>query len=121
MMDMANLSDVSTTNSSAGKTIGELIIRVAIAGSLIFPLLALTVVLIVRIGFLRCIIGTSPIIILLKTFDVKIAALDKHIDIKNIISAIFAPVITVLALSMSLLFMTALMSTYKSNDPSLNQ
>ena len=121
MMDMANLSDVSTTNGTMGKSIWELIIRVAIAWGLLFPLLALTLVLIIRIGFLRCIIGTSPIIILLKVFKIPIKALDSHIDIKNIISAIFAPVITVLALSMSLLFMTALISTYKSNDPSLNQ
>ena len=121
MMDMANLSDVSTTNGTMGKSIWELIIRVAIAWGLVFPLLALTLVLIIRIGFLRCIIGTSPIIILLKVFKIPIKALDSHIDIKNIISAIFAPVITVLALSMSLLFMTALISTYKSNDPALNQ
>ena len=127
MMDMANLSDVSTTNGTMGKSIGELIIRVAIAWGLLFPLLALTLVLITRIGFLRCIIGTSPIIILLEVFKVKIPSggwkfdLGKRLSIGNIVKAIFAPVITVLALSMSLLFMTALMSTYKSNDPSLNQ
>lgn len=116
MMDFANLTDTSNANGSMGKGIGELIIRTGVAAGLLFPLLALTIVLMIRIWFLRCIIGASPLIILIKVFDLwgKTWDIGKHIDIKNILSAIFAPVITVFALSMGLIFMSALQSTYKT-------
>ena len=122
LMDFANLSNITDTNGSVWKGIGEVILRTAIAAWLIFPLLALTVVLIIRIGFLRCIIATSPIIILIKSFDLwgKIGDIGKQIDIVNIIKVVFAPVITVFALSMGLIFLTALMSTYK-NTPEGSQ
>lgn len=116
MMDFANLTDTSNANGSERKGVGELIIRTAVAAGLLFPLLALTVVLIIRIGFLRCIIAASPLIILIKVFELwgKIGDIGKKIDITNILQAIFAPVITVFALSMGLIFMTALQSTYKT-------
>ena len=69
MLDFANLTDTSNANGSVGKGVGELIIRTAVAAGLIFPLLALTIVLIIRIGFLRCIIAASPLIILMYSFD----------------------------------------------------
>ena len=116
MLDFANLTDTSNANWSMWKGIGELIIRTAVAAGLIFPLLALTIVLMIRIGFLRMIIATSPLIILIKAFDLwgKIGNIGKQIDIMNIIKGIFAPVVTVFALSMWLIFMTALQSTYKT-------
>lgn len=112
MLDFANLTDSSNANGSMGKGIGELIIRTGVAAGLIFPLLALTIVLVIRIGFLRCIIAASPLIILAYIF--KWNVLKDQIDPINILRAIFAPVITVFALSMGLIFMTALQSTYKT-------
>jgi hypothetical protein len=49
MMDFANLTDTSNANGSMGKGIGELIIRTGVAAGLLFPLLALTIVLMIRI------------------------------------------------------------------------
>jgi len=119
LMDFANLSDTSNGNWTMWKWIAELVIRVWVAAGLLFPLIALTVVLLIRIGFLRCIIATSPLIILIKVFDLwgKMWSIAKQIDITNIIKAIFAPVVTVFALSIWLIFMTALMSTYKNSSP----
>ena len=119
LMDFANLSDTSNGNWTMWKWIAELVIRVWVAAGLLFPLIALTVVLLIRIWFLRCIIATSPLIILIKVFDLwgKMWSIAKQIDITNIIKAIFAPVVTVFALSIWLIFMTALMSTYKNSSP----
>lgn len=119
LLDFAQLSDATNTNwSSEWKWVGELMIRTAISAGLILPLLALTIVLVIRIGFLRCIIWASPLIVLIKSFDLgsKLWNLGKQIEIKNIISVIFAPVITVFALSICLVFMTTLISTYKPHD-----
>ena len=119
LLDFANLSDTTNTNGSVGKGIGELFLRTAIAAGLILPLLALTIVLMMRVGFLRCIIAASPIIVLATVFkkDIKLPGnLAKQADPMNIVKAIFAPVITVFALSISLVFMTALITTFKPKD-----
>lgn len=42
--------------------------------------------------------------------------LDKYLDLNNVFKLIFAPVITVAALSISLIFMTALINGFKSGD-----
>jgi len=112
MLDFANLTDTSNANWSERRGPGELIIRTSVAVGLLFPLIALTIVLIIRIGFLRCIIGASPLIILAYIF--KWGILKDQIDPVNILRAIFAPVITVFALSMGLIFMATLQATYKT-------
>ena len=42
--------------------------------------------------------------------------MDKYLDLSNVLKIIFAPVITVAALSISLIFMTALINGFKSGD-----
>lgn len=115
IMDFANLSDTDTNNSSLGKNTGNLMIRVGVAIGLIFPLIALTLVLFVRIGYLRVVIAASPILVLANVFkfDKKIG---DYFSINNIIRAIFAPVITVFALSISLIFMTTLSHSVNENN-----
>lgn len=42
--------------------------------------------------------------------------MDKHLEIGNVLKLIFAPVVTVAALSISLIFMTALITGLKPDD-----
>lgn len=81
-----------------------------------FPLLALAVVLIARIGVLWLYIVASPFIVIKSTFKLKLGeSLDKYLDINNVLGIVFAPVVTVAALSISLIFMTALVSGFSSS------
>lgn len=94
-----------------------MLIKAAFALMLLFPLIALAVVLIVRIGYLWIIIAASPFLILKKLFNDQFKDIAKNFSLENIISLVFSPVITVFALSISLIFMTTLIKSYSpSND-----
>lgn len=110
LLNFAQLTDTSTT--SIGETSWVFIIKTLVAVALFFPLLALAMVLIMRIGVLRLYIVASPFIVLKACFKdfIKMDKLDKYLDIKGVMWIIFAPVVTVAALSISLIFMTALVN-----------
>ena len=116
LLNFAQLTDTSVT--TIGETSGIFIIKTAVAIALFFPLLALAVVLIMRIGILRLYIVASPFIVLKACFKdfIKMEKLDKYLDIKGVIWIIFAPVVTVAALSISLIFMTALVNGFTSSS-----
>lgn len=117
LLNFSELADTNTTN--IWETSGIFLIKTLIAIALFFPLLALSVVLIARIGLLWLYIAASPFLILKKVFgDVipKIGEFDKHLELGNVIKLIFAPVVTVAALSISLIFMTALIEGFKTDD-----
>ncbi len=118
LLNFAELSDTSVTN--AWETSWIFIIKTGIAIALFFPLLALAVVLIARIGILWLYIAASPFLILKQVFGDIMPKLweklDEHLKLSNVISLIFAPVVTVAALSISLIFMTALINGFKSGD-----
>lgn len=123
LLNFAEISD--TWVSSFGKVSGEMIIRTAFALMLFFPLLALAVVLIIRIWFLWLVIAASPFVVLAETFKDTIKlpeALKKHFDLSNILSVIFAPVVTVFALSLAVIFITTLINTFtpKTATPNSN-
>jgi hypothetical protein len=118
LLNFSQISDTAIT--SLGAVSGEVIIKAAIAIALVIPLIALTVVLIMRIGFLWIVIAASPFLILKEVF--KIEALNKALDdigfkFSNIISVIFAPVITVFALSISLIFLSTLIKSFTPTTP----
>jgi hypothetical protein len=116
IMDFANLSDGNNHNSSIGKNVWSMLIRAGVAIGLVFPLIALAIVLFIRIWFLRAVIAASPILILANVFkDTLKIDLGKHFTIENILQAIFAPVITVFALSISMIFMTTLDNSLSAN------
>lgn len=123
LLNFAEISD--TGNDSFGKMSGEMIIRTAFALMLFFPLLALAVVLIIRVWFLRLVIAASPFIVLLETFketlklpkDMKIM---EHLKLGNIFSVIFAPVVTVFALSLAVIFITTLINTFTPKTTTTN-
>lgn len=117
IMDFANLSDGNSNTSSIWRNIWSMLIRTGVAVWLIFPLIALAVVLFIRIGFLRAVIAASPLLILVNVFkDTLKIDLGKHFTIENILKAIFAPVITVFALSISMIFMTTLSNSLSTNN-----
>jgi len=119
LLNFAQLTDTQTT--TLGETSGIFLIKSLVAIALFFPLLALAVVLVARIGLLRLYIAGSPFLIIKAVFDKLIPKdalgnLDKHLDIGNVMKLVFAPVITVAALSISLIFMTALINGFKSDN-----
>lgn len=113
LLNFAQLTDTNVTSLSESS--GIFIIKTGIAIALFFPLLALAAVLIARIALLWLFIIWSPFIIIKATFKdfPKMGKLDDYISIKSVMGIIFAPVVTVAALSLSLIFMTALISGFK--------
>jgi hypothetical protein len=84
---------------------------------MLFPLIALVAVLFIRIGFLWMVIAASPLLIIANIFkDTLKFELPKSLELKNIIKIVFAPVITVFALSISLIFMTTLNSSLSEEN-----
>ncbi|MCX6823642.1 MAG: hypothetical protein NT085_00745 [candidate division SR1 bacterium] len=116
LLNFAQLTDTNIT--SAAGTSGVFIIKSLVAIALFFPLIALALVLIARVGVLRLYIVASPFIILKASFKdfVKIKGLDEYLSVPGVIGIIFAPVVTVAALSISLIFMTALVNGFTSSD-----
>lgn len=118
IMDFANLGDTSPKNSSLGKNLWNLLIRLWVALWMAFPLIALAVVLFIRIWFLWVVIAASPLIILANVFKdtLKIDKILENFSIENILKAMFAPVITVFALSISVIFMTTLSNSVSTTN-----
>ncbi len=116
LLNFAQLTDTNIT--STAWTSGVFIIKSLVAIALFFPLIALALVLIARIWVLRLYIVASPFIILKASFKdfVKIKWLDDYLSINGVAWIIFAPVITVAALSISLIFMTALVNGFTGSD-----
>ena len=116
LLNFAQLTDASVTTTSW--TSGVFIIKALVAIALFFPLIALALVLILRVWILRMYIVASPFIILKASFKdfIKIKSLDEYLSVTGVIGIIFAPVITVAALSISLIFMTALVNGFSAND-----
>lgn len=119
LLNFAQLTDTSVTSIS--ETSGIFLIKTWVAIALFFPLLALAVVLIARVALLWLYIVWSPFLVIKKVFSDFIpkdalGSLGKHLDINNVFKLIFAPVVTVAALSISLIFMTALINGFKSGD-----
>ena len=116
LLDFTTLADDPDSATDLLASFFLLLIKVAFAVVLFFPLLTLALVLIVRIWILWLAIAISPIIVLLKVFDgvFKLGweswwwKLFEHFEISNLIKLIFAPVFVVFAISMSLIFLTAL-------------
>lgn len=117
LLNFAQLTD--TDISSIGETSWIFIIKSWIALALFFPLLALAIVLIARIWLLWLFIVASPFLVLKESFSgfLKLWKLDEWLSIKSVTGIIFAPVVSVAALSLSLIFMTALLNGLNSNNP----
>ncbi len=113
LLNFTELTSSSVTSVSG--TSGIFIIKALVAIALFFPLIALALVLIARIGVLRLYIVGSPFIVLKESFKLKMGKLDTYLSFSNVLGIVFAPVITVAALSLSLIFMTALTNGFSSS------
>lgn len=115
LLDFGSISDISAS-SWVWDMMTELIIKVIVAWALFLPLILLVMVLFMRIWYLRVIIVFSPIYVLksLPDLNFKLPILWDMDDIKNIFKIIFSPVITIFALSISLIFMSALIGASKN-------
>ena len=92
----------------------DLIIKLFFAIVLFVPLFVLAIVLIVRIWILWIVIAASPVLALLAVFkdELKLKWGDKwimaYLDWAQIVKLVFAPVFIVFAISMSMIFLSAL-------------
>lgn len=94
------------------------IVKILFSLAMLAPLIALAIVLIVRVWFLRLVIAFSPWIVLISVFKFKVPdSLKNYVNISNIIKVIFAPVIIVFAINISILFLSAIQSSFTSNSP----
>ncbi len=117
-----NFSQLNQSQSSASSiTFGivlEFAIKTIIWVMLVLPIWALAIIMVARIWILWMIIAFIPIIIIDHVLlSKKISGQIKALDISNIIKIIFAPVLVVFGLSISLIFMSTLTNTLKQYQP----
>lgn len=92
----------------------DLIIKLFFAFVLFIPLLVLAIVLVIRIWLLRLIIAASPVLVLLAVFKQELnikwggEGIMAYFDWAQIVKLVFAPVFIVFAISMSMIFLSAL-------------
>jgi len=81
---------------------------------LIVPLIILAVVLIIRVAVLWVVIAFSPLLALVRGFgkDSMLSGISSKISASNIIGMIFAPVLPVFILSLSIVFLQSLSSRF---------
>jgi len=127
LLDYTSIADGPWQDVDVTSAFFMLLIKVLFAAALFFPLLALAVVLLVRIWVLWLAIASMPIIILFEVFkwafgkSSKISDIFPYFEISHLIKLIFAPVFVVFAISMSLIFLTALWWPKDFKDTWLSQ
>ena len=97
----------------------KFMIKAFIGIMLILPILALAIIMFARVGILWMAIAFSPIIIIKEVFKVdfwKDSKLLWALELKNLIRLIFAPVLVIFGLSISLIFMSTLSSILSQNE-----
>lgn len=113
LLNMSNLN-VSSSNQSTNSAWFEFMIKVIVAFALIVPLFAFAIVLVIRIVVMWLFIWFSPIIVLANVFDMKALKgswkMADNTNISSVLWMIFLPVVAVFAMSISLIFLTALIN-----------
>ncbi|MCK9467178.1 MAG: type IV secretion system protein [Candidatus Absconditabacterales bacterium] len=113
MLNFSDLAGAAPGESVVGDFL-DLIIKIFFAAILFIPLVVLAIVLIVRIGMLRLIIAASPVLVLVAVFKKELNikgsgdGMMAYFDGAQIVKLIFAPVFVVFAISMSMIFLSAL-------------
>jgi len=115
VLNFADMADIEPADRKAWWMWVELLIKLIFALALIIPLALLAIVLIARVGLMRLYIIFSPILIVVHLFKdtlkLDLGNAEDRIDPWNIAWIIFAPVIIVFSISISLIFMTAITET----------
>ena len=118
---LLNFSDLTSDSNLENNNVYEnffiFIIKIAFSLAMLAPLIALAVVLIIRVGYLRLIIAFSPWIVLISVFWLESkrklpSSFKKYVNITEIVKVIFAPVIIVFAINISILFLSAIQSSF---------
>ncbi len=97
----------------------KFMIKAFIGIMLILPILALAIIMFARVGILWMAIAFSPIIIIKEVFKVdfwKDSKLLWALELKNLVKLIFAPVLVIFGLSISLIFMSTLSNILSQNE-----
>lgn len=119
ILDFSNLHTTAIGGGEAESGMAfffEFFLKSIVGLMLIVPLIILAVVLIMRIGILWIVIAFSPLLALLRGFGKDWASkVSSKITVPNIIGLIFAPVMPVFVLSISILFLQTL--SQKFYDP----
>lgn len=113
ILDFSSLASSPDSENSLTSNTFKFLIKFLFAVALFFPLLVLAIVLIARIWMLWLAIVLSPILALLNVFSKAfwsdpVKKISESFTLPNLIKLIFAPVFVVFAISMSLIFLTAL-------------
>lgn len=118
---LLNFSDLTSDSNLTDNNVYEnffiFIIKIAFSLAMLAPLIALAAVLIIRVWYLRLIIAFSPWIVLISVFDMESKlklpeSFKKYVNIWEIVKVIFAPVIIVFAMNISILFLSAIQSSF---------
>ena len=120
---MLNFSSLGTSNLGIWQNFIVALINAGFAILLLLPLVALVAVLFARIGILRLAIALSPFIVLIRIFDKLFPKdiLPKYIALDELIKLLVAPVLISFAVSLSLVFMTALKSSLWNTNVGLDE
>jgi hypothetical protein len=113
LLNFADLSTPYADSNSDRITFFNFVVKALVAIALFMPLVFVAIILIIRVGYMWLYIIASPFIILLLVFKEKLWSIGDFVgDIAkntgNILKIIFAPVIIVFALSISVLFLSVL-------------
>lgn len=118
LLDVPALVSINSTADGVFPVFTEILYKLFFLVILVMPLVALAIVLIVRIWILWVVIAAAPALILIWVFGDKLSWLKdilwKHFKLENIIKLIFAPVIVVFAIWISVIFLTSLSVIWKS-------
>lgn len=123
LLDFAQVDVVDYGGSAKGnfRLFMEFALKAAIGLMLIAPLIALALILIVRIGYMWLYIAFSPFIALLGGFKATWADLKadiKPLEFGHVMGVIFAPVLPVLALWLSIIFLQTTLNGFNTRQPS---
>jgi len=127
-VSMLNFTDLHVSTVGWGwwktsyATFFEFALKAATWIMMIIPLITLAIVLVIRVGILWVIIATSPLLIIWLVFYEEglnsLPLWGMKLDVKSIIWLIFAPVLLVFALSISLLFLYTLQDSIYDQEHS---
>lgn len=120
LLDFGSFTQQSKDVSERG-VLFEVLIKVIFAAALLIPLILFAIILFVRVAVLWLIIAASPLYVLRWVFQDKLDWLDLPFGGSSpagVLKVIFAPVITVFAVSVALIFMMAFKSGMSNCDTS---
>lgn len=108
LLDFSSMN-VAPLNNDFGGLAVEFIIKMVATLALVIPIVLMAIVLIVRVGALWLMIAFSPIIALKWSFKDELKTpIDDKLKMEYVLSIVFAPVMAVFALSMSIVFLSVI-------------